>query len=191
MGAVSDDPMPDRSMEHLDKVLWMIETNGWALEPVAARPELDPPRAAYAYSIGLEATFGFPEVVVFGQTPVHSRGIIGLVVDLLPGACSRPIGPLFLGLFDGEQRAALLPVDVDTHADLFDLGRGLLRRGALPHGAAHMAGQEAGGCPGSRGSSSASCSPNQSSAHSTRSTDRVQWRQVCEKHLASRLPRDQ
>ena len=42
--AVSDDPMPDRSMEHLDKLLWMIETNGWALEPVAARPDLDPPR---------------------------------------------------------------------------------------------------------------------------------------------------
>ena len=130
MGAVSDDPMPDRSMEHLDKVLWMIETNGWALEPVAARPELDPPRAAYAYSIGLEATFGFPEVVVFGQTPVHSRGIIGLVVDLLAGDVLPPIGPLFLGLFDGEQRAALLPVEVDVHAHLFSSAEAFY--GAVP-----------------------------------------------------------
>ena len=184
--------MPDRSMEHLDKVLWMIETNGWALEPVAARPDLDPPRAAYAYSIGLEATFGFPEVVVFGQTPVHSRGIIGLVVDLLAGGVQPPIGPLFLGLFDGEQRAALLPVDVDEHARPLHLRRGLLRRGALPHRAAHVAGQARAGCPGSRGSSSASCSPNQSSGHSTRSTDGSRCASRCARSTSRRgLPRDQ
>ena len=111
--------MPDRSMEHLDKLLWMIETNGWALEPVAARPDLDPPRAAYAYTVGLEATYGFPEVVVFGQTPVHACGIVGLVIDLLASGVQPPIGPMFLGLFDGDQRAALLPVDVDEHAGLF------------------------------------------------------------------------
>lgn len=116
---VSDDPMPDRSMEHLDKVAWMVETNGWALEPIAARPDLDPPRAAYAYTIGLEATYGFPEVVVFGQTPSNARGIVGLVVELLETGVQPPVGPLFLGLFDGEQRAALLPVDVDAHGNLF------------------------------------------------------------------------
>jgi len=27
---------------------------------------------------------------------------------------------MFLGLFDGEQRAALLPVEVEQHAELFD-----------------------------------------------------------------------
>jgi hypothetical protein len=112
--------MPDRSMEHLDKVQWMIETNGWALEPVAARPDLDPPRAAYAYTIGLETAYGFPEVVIFGQTPVHARGLVGLIVDLLASGVQPPVGPMFLGLFDGEQRAALLPVEVEQHAELFD-----------------------------------------------------------------------
>ncbi len=116
---VSDDPMPDRSMEHLDKVAWMVETNGWALEPIAARPDLDPPRAAYAYTIGFEATYGFPEVLVFGQTPSNARGIVGLVVELLESGVQPPVGPLFLGLFDGEQRAALLPVDVDAYEYLF------------------------------------------------------------------------
>jgi hypothetical protein len=112
--------MPDRSMEHLDKVQWMIETNGWALEPVAARPDLDPPRAAYAYTIGLETAYGFPEVVIFGQTPVHARGLVGLIVDLLESGVQPPVGPMFLGLFDGEQRAALLPIEVGDHAELFD-----------------------------------------------------------------------
>jgi hypothetical protein len=116
---VSDDPMPDRSMEHLDKLLWMIETNGWALEPVAARPDMDPPRAGYAYTVGLEATYGFPEVAIFGQTPVHARGLVGLVVDLLASGVQPPVGPMFLGLFDGEQRAALLPIDLEVHGDLF------------------------------------------------------------------------
>ena len=46
-------------------------------------------------------------------------GIVGLVVDLLASGVQPPVGPMFLGLFDGDQRAALLPVDIDVHAELF------------------------------------------------------------------------
>src|SRR6478672_3536784 len=86
-------------MEHRDKVAWMVEQHGWAFEPVPAHPELDPPIPGYGYSIGFEAAFAFPELVVFGLTPVATRGLLGLVVDLLRGGTEIPIGALFTGLF--------------------------------------------------------------------------------------------
>jgi hypothetical protein len=115
----SGDVFPDRNMEHRDKVAWMVEQHGWAFEPVPAHPELDPPIPGYGYSIGFEAAFAFPEVVVFGLTPVATRGLLGLVVDLLRGGTDIPIGALFTGLFDNELRAALLPVDREECGDLF------------------------------------------------------------------------
>jgi hypothetical protein len=116
---MSDEVFPDRSMEHDDKILWMVETTGWALESVLPRPDLDPPSPAYAYTVGLEQLFGFPEVVIFGLTPVAARGLLGLVVDLLRGGTEIPIGSLFTGLLDNDLRAALLAVDLDEHGDLF------------------------------------------------------------------------
>jgi hypothetical protein len=125
---MAEDPFPDRSMEHRDKIAWMIETNGWALEPVGPRPDADPPIPAYAYSIGLDSGFGFPEVAVFGLTPVASNGLVSLVVALLRDGVRPPIGELFLGLLDGEQRCALLPVDLDEHLDLFETAAAWHRR---------------------------------------------------------------
>src|SRR5580765_6842528 len=72
---VRDDPFPDRSMEHDDKIAWMVEMKGWAIEPVPPRPEADPPMPGYAYTIGLESTYDFPEVVLFGLTPVAASGL--------------------------------------------------------------------------------------------------------------------
>jgi hypothetical protein len=109
------DVFPDRSMDHAEKLAWMIETNGWAMEAVP----LDPPRPAYAYTVGLEATYGFPEVVVFGLKPVHSRGLIGLLTEFLADGVDIPVGAVFQGLLDNGLRAALLPVDVAEHLDLF------------------------------------------------------------------------
>jgi hypothetical protein len=106
-----DDVFPDRSMELRDKIAWMVETDGWAIEPVDARADLNPPRPAYTYTIGLATSFSFAEVVICGLTPVASRGLLGLVVDLLREGQIPPVGEEFLGLFDGEQRCALLPVD--------------------------------------------------------------------------------
>ncbi|HEX9258163.1 MAG TPA: DUF4262 domain-containing protein [Acidimicrobiales bacterium] len=113
------DVFPDRSMEHRDKVAWMIETNGWHLEAVPARPDLDPPIPGYAYTVGLEDAFAFPEVVVFGLTPAASRGLVGLVVELLQAGAEIPVGELFRGLLDNDLRSALLPVDVEEYEDLF------------------------------------------------------------------------
>ena len=91
-GRMADDVFPDRAMALRDKIAWMVETNGWALEPVPARPELDPPIPGYSYTIGFEQRFGFPEVVLFGLTPVASRGLVGLVADLLRGGPRSPSG---------------------------------------------------------------------------------------------------
>ena len=115
-----DDVFPDRSMALRDKIAWMVETSGWALEPVAAQPELDPPIPGYSYTIGFEQAYGFPEVCVVGLTPVASRGLVGLVADLLAGGTDIPIGDMFTGLYDGGLRSALLPVDVAACASLFE-----------------------------------------------------------------------
>ena len=88
---MSDEVFPDRSMEHDDKILWMVETHGWAMEAVMPRPDLQPPAPAYAYTVGLEQLVGFPEVAVFGLTPAAARGLLGLVVDLLRGGTEIPI----------------------------------------------------------------------------------------------------
>ena len=77
--------LPDFHIPHAEKIEWMIETNGWALEPVLPRTDTDPPVPGYAYTIGFPAAFGFPEVLLFGLTPVASNGLIGLVADMLRG----------------------------------------------------------------------------------------------------------
>ena len=120
-GAVAEgDVFPDRDMDHRDKIAWMVEQHGWAFEPVPAHPELDPPIPGYGYTIGFEAAFAFPEVVVFGLTPVATRGLLGLVVDLLRGGTEIPVGALFTGLLDNQLRSALVPVDLEECGELFD-----------------------------------------------------------------------
>jgi Domain of unknown function (DUF4262) len=113
------DAFPDRDMSHRDKIAWMVEQHGWAFDAVPAHPELDPPIPGYAYTIGLESAFAFPEIVVFGLTPVASRGLVGLVVDFLRSGSELPVGPLFTGLLDNGLRSALLPVDIGDYGEMF------------------------------------------------------------------------
>jgi hypothetical protein len=110
--------LPDFRIPHAEKIEWMIETSGWALEPVSAQVDTDPPRPGYAYTIGFPASFGFPEVIVFGLTPVAVRGLIDLVADLLRGGTEIPIGVELVGLFDNELRCLFAPVDCEIWADL-------------------------------------------------------------------------
>ena len=62
----------------------MIETDGYALEVVAPDPDSDPPQAGYSYTINFPDHVGFPDVVVFGLTPVAARGLLGLVPTRSP-----------------------------------------------------------------------------------------------------------
>lgn len=114
-----DDVFPDRDMSHRDKVVFMLEREGWALDAVPARTDGDPPFPRYAYTIGFEDRFGFPEVCVVGLSPVACRGLFDLVADALAGGTDLPVGAAFIGLLEGEQACAFLLVDPATSVGLF------------------------------------------------------------------------
>lgn len=114
--------MVDRSeftLPHAEKIEWMIETNGWALEPVAADPSSDPPMPPRAYTIGVPAAVGFPEIVIFGLTPVAANGLATLVIDACRGGTEIPLAIELVGLLDNELRCAFAPVDTTVWAELF------------------------------------------------------------------------
>ena len=111
--------LPDFHIPHAEKIEWMIETNGWALEPVTPRPDTDPPTPAYAYTIGVPALVGFPEIAVFGLTPVASNGLITLVLDALQGGTEIPLGIELVGLLDNDLRCMFAQVDTDAAAGTF------------------------------------------------------------------------
>ncbi len=115
---MNDDVFPDRNMDHLDKIRWIIETQGWAAEPVAP-VEAPEPQPAYTYSVGFEATFAQPEVVVLGLRPVAARGLLGVVADQHRAGVGLPVGQLFAGLLDGDLRCCLLRVDPEECAGMF------------------------------------------------------------------------
>jgi hypothetical protein len=114
--------LPDFHIPHAEKIEWMIEEHGWAIEPVAAQPELDPPIAGYIYTIGFPAAFDFPEVVLFGLTPSAARGLFDLLADLLRGGTEIPLGVELTGLFDNDLRCVFAPVDVELWGPLFATG---------------------------------------------------------------------
>lgn len=111
--------LPDFHIPLAEKIDWMIETDGYAVEPVPPDPESDPPRAGYTYTIGLTAGTAFPELVVFGLTPVAAKGLIGLVVDALRGGTEIPLDVNLVGLLDNELRCRFATVDVARWSALF------------------------------------------------------------------------
>ena len=111
--------LPDFHIPHQEKIEWMIETNGWALEPVTPRSDTDPPTPSYAYTIGVPELTGFPEIAVFGLTPVAANGLIGLVVDALRGGTEIPLGIELVGLLDNELRCMFAPIDLAEHGTAF------------------------------------------------------------------------
>lgn len=119
--------LPDFHIPHAEKIEWMIETSGWALEPVAARTDVSPPLPGYAYTIGLPDAVSFPDIVVFGLTPIATRGLLDLVVDLLRGGTEVPVGVELVGLFDNDLRCVFAPVDPEVHASLFATARAWYR----------------------------------------------------------------
>jgi hypothetical protein len=111
--------LPDFHIPHVEKIEWMIETTGWALEPVLARPEDDPPSPSYAYTIGVPAAVGFAEIALFGLAPSAANGLITLVVDASRGGTDIPLGVELVGLLDNELRCLFAPVDLTEHVARF------------------------------------------------------------------------
>ena len=119
--------LPDFHIPHAEKIEWMIETNGWALEAVPADPATDPPTPAYGYSIGLPAAVDFPEVAVFGLTPVAINGLIGLVADARRGGTEIPLGVELVGLLDNELRCLFAPIELREWMPMFETARSWYR----------------------------------------------------------------
>lgn len=118
---------PDFHIDHSEKIEWMIETHGWALEAVAPSSQTDPPTPAQAYTIGLPALAGFPEIVVFGLTPAAANGLLGLVIDAVRGGTEIPLGVELVGLLDNDLRCMFAPVDLELHEELMATARAWYR----------------------------------------------------------------
>jgi hypothetical protein len=122
--------LPDFHIPHAEKIEWMIETSGWALEPVGANVDVDPPVPGYSYTIGFPAAFGFPEVLVFGLTPVAVRGLVDLVAELLRGGTEIPVGAELVGLFDNDLRCIFAPIDGEAWGHLTEVASSWYRGAA-------------------------------------------------------------
>jgi len=106
-------------MSAAEKVEWMIETHGWALEPIAADPTTDPPTPASAYSIGMRAAVDFPDVAIFGLSPVAAKGLVTLIADARRGGTEIPLGVELVGLLDNDLRCMFAPIAPGVAAGLF------------------------------------------------------------------------
>ncbi|CAN5489608.1 hypothetical protein BH23ACT3_BH23ACT3_07550 [soil metagenome] len=111
--------LPDFHIDHAEKIEWMIETKGYAVEPVSPDPGTDPPSPAYTYTIGVPEAVGFPEIAVFGLTPVASSGLLDLVVDACRGGTEIPLGVELVGLLDNDLRCLFAPVDIEQWGGFF------------------------------------------------------------------------
>jgi hypothetical protein len=100
------------AMSERDKIDFMIETSGWALEAVPPDVQSTPPTPGYAYTVGLTADVGFAEVAVFGLTPVAAKGLLELVADACRGGTDIPIGVELVGLLDNDLRCLFAPIDL-------------------------------------------------------------------------------
>jgi len=116
-----DDHLAERfeAMSDRDKIDFMIENQGWAIEAVQPDAAHDPPTPGYAYTIGLTADVGFPETAVFGLTPSAAKGLLGLVADACRGGTEIPLGVELVGLLDNELRCLFAPVDLGPWGPLF------------------------------------------------------------------------
>jgi hypothetical protein len=121
--------LPDFHLPHAEKIEWMIETNGWALEPVAAQLDAEPVIPGYAYSIGMPAAVDFPEVAVFGLTAIAANGLVTLVADARRGGTEIPLDVELVGLLDNELRCRFAPVDLAEHGSLFESATSWYRGG--------------------------------------------------------------
>lgn len=120
---VATGDLPDFKIPHAEKIEWMIETNGWAIEPVPADVSTDRPSPGFVYTIGFPERFGFPEVVIFGLTPVASKGILDLVAQQLEAGVTIPFDVPVVGLLDNDLRCVFATIDDARSEGFFTTGR--------------------------------------------------------------------
>ncbi len=123
--------LPDFHIPHAEKIEWMIDTHGWALETIAADPSTDPPTAACAYSIGMRAAVDFPDIAIFGLAPAAANGLVTLVADACRGGTVIPLGEELVGLLDNELRCLFAPIEPAEAAHRFTTAQSWFRGASL------------------------------------------------------------
>ncbi|MCP4228504.1 MAG: DUF4262 domain-containing protein [Actinomycetia bacterium] len=106
-------------MTHREKIDWMLEQQGYGIEPVRAGGDPTAPYPTYSYTFGLEALIGHPEVCVVGLAPAAARGLLDLVVVTLREGTVLPIDQPFVGLLDNNLRSMLVTIDLTIHTGRF------------------------------------------------------------------------
>ena len=114
MGELQYDPMT-----HREKIDWMLESQGFGIEPVRAVDDPSAPYPTYSYTFGLEALVGYPEICVVGLAPAAANGLLNLAVSMLRSGTVLPIDQPFVGLLDNDLRSMLVTVDLGQHAHRF------------------------------------------------------------------------
>ena len=76
----------------------------------------------YAYTIGLNESFSFPDIVIFGLAPVAVKGLIDLVIEQVTSGVEIPRDVPLVGLLDNDLRCVFSTVDVTANAHLFTTG---------------------------------------------------------------------
>lgn len=113
--------LPNFKIPHSEKIEWMIETRGWAVE-------IEP---GCTYSIGFPEAYGFPDVAVLGMKPSGASSVLELVAEQLAAGVEIPVDTEVTGLFDGGLRSVFLTIDAERVTDRFATARAW-RRGVEP-----------------------------------------------------------
>lgn len=114
--------LPDFHIPHMEKIEWMVETKGWAIETVPAGSFAfadGRPLPTYSYTVNFPSRFGMPEIVILGLTPVACSGIFDMIADVCASGQTIDVDATVTGLFDGDQRARFVPIDVAGRAEMF------------------------------------------------------------------------
>lgn len=111
--------LPEFDIPHSEKIEWMIETHGWALEPVAARHDTSPPVPTYSYTLGFPTTFQMSDVVIVGLTPIAARGLLDMIAEIARSGTEIPPDVALTGVLDNDLRCMFVVVDQERWGHLF------------------------------------------------------------------------
>ena len=109
--------LPDFHIDHAEKIEWMIETNGWALEAGVGPAGT---RTAGAELRVLDRCAGrswFRRDRRVRSRPGSGQRPRQLVVDACRGGTEIPLGVELVGSLDNELRCMFAPVDLEEHGD--------------------------------------------------------------------------
>ena len=84
----------------------IITRRGWVVQPVV---ETDDPPGAFAYTIGLQKTFGHPELALFGFEPSYMQEILNTLAQRVKKGETLPVNLPYGEVF-GSVPVVLIPV---------------------------------------------------------------------------------